>query len=95
MQTVPVPPLPRSLHAPASVQDKKLFEAAQKLEATFLSELLKSANLGGTKGSFSGGIGEEQFSSMLRDEQSIMLVEAGGIGLAESIYNALKVRNDA
>jgi len=37
-----------------------------------------------------GGIGEEQFSSFLRDEHAGLMVKAGGIGLAEHLFNALK-----
>lgn len=67
---------------------------AQELEATFLSEMLKSAGLGEPSKSFGGGIGEEQFSSFLRDAQAREMVRAGGVGLAESLYHALKERRD-
>ncbi|WP_458792552.1 rod-binding protein [Yoonia sp. MH D7] len=79
----------------ASSTDEKLREAAQKLEATFLSEMLKSAGFGAPRESFGGGIGEDQFSSFLRDEQARAMVEAGGIGLAESLFEAMKERMDA
>ncbi len=61
-------------------------DAARKLEASFLSEMLKSAGLGAMEGPFGGGTGEEQFSSMMRDQQAQMMVEAGGIGLAEHLF---------
>jgi len=72
--------------------DAELREAANKLEATFLAEMLKAAGLGKSRDSFGGGAGEDQFSSFLVQEQATAMVEAGGIGLAESIFNSLKER---
>ncbi|PFG65046.1 rod binding protein [Thioclava sp. ES.031] len=88
MHSPTVSPLPRA--AGVSPQDAKLFEQAKALEAGFLSEMLKEAGLTGANGAFGGGIGEEQFSSFLRAEQSKAMVEAGGIGLAEIIFESLK-----
>jgi Rod binding domain-containing protein len=69
-------------------------EAAQKLEATFLAEMLKSAGLGQSSESFGGGAGEDQFASFLVQEQAMQMVKAGGIGLSESIYETLKERQN-
>lgn len=66
--------------------------AAEQLEAGFLAEMLKSAGLGKTSTSFGGGAGEDHFSSFLRQAQAESMVRAGGIGLAESLYQALKER---
>ena len=74
--------------------DNKLWDAAQKLEATFLSEMLKSAGFGEARDAFGGGAGEDQFSSFLLEAQAEKMVEAGGIGLAESLFEALKERSD-
>jgi len=79
----------------AVAQDQTLRKVAQDLEGSFLSEMLKSAGLGKTSSPFSGGTGEDQFASFLVDEQAKMLVEAGGLGLAESIFNALKENSRA
>ncbi len=67
----------------------KLRQKAEELEAAFLSEMLAHAGLAPQEGSFSGGTGEEQFSSFLRDEQARLIVEKGGIGLAETLFRAL------
>ena len=75
-------------------RDEKLREAAQDLEATFLAEMLKSANFGKPRESFGGGAGEDQFSSFLRQAQAEEMVKAGGIGLAEQLFEALKERAD-
>ncbi|MEO1733421.1 MAG: rod-binding protein [Pseudomonadota bacterium] len=73
-------------------RDTELRAAAQKLEATFLAEMLKSAGLGESRDSFGGGAGEDQFSSFLVDAQAQAMVKAGGIGLAEALFDALKAR---
>lgn len=90
---VPVTGLTDAATAPSKV-DAKLREASKELEATFLAEMLKSAGLGETSKSFGGGAGEDQFSSFLRMEQARAMVDAGGIGLSEAFFNALKERHD-
>ena len=77
-----------------SVSDQKLFAAAQKLEAAFLSEMLKHAGVGAVSETFGGGAGEEHFASFLRDEQAAQMVSAGGIGIAEALFEAMKARGD-
>lgn len=75
-------------------RDDQLHDVANQLEATFLAEMLKSAGFGETPDAFGGGSGEDQFSSFLVQAQAENMVEAGGIGLAEHIFNALKERAD-
>ena len=75
-------------------RDQGLMDAAKKLEATFLSEMLKAAGLGKARDAFGGGAGEDQFASFLRQAQAEEMVNAGGIGLAESLYQALKEKAD-
>lgn len=96
MTMIPVLPAPRGASGlPDYVQsDSRLRDAAQKLEATFLAEMLKSAGLGATRQAFGGGAGEDQFASFLREEQARGIVEAGGIGLAQSLFEAMKARMD-
>ncbi|GHC51884.1 rod-binding protein [Neogemmobacter tilapiae] len=67
-----------------------LWAKAQALESAFLSEMLGHAGVGQTRESFGGGAGEAQFSSFLREKQAEALVRAGGIGLSQSIFEALK-----
>lgn len=76
----------------SSPTDKKLYDAALKLEASFLSEMLKVAGFGAARDAFGGGIGEDQFGSFLRDAQAREMAASGGIGLAESLFEALKER---
>lgn len=79
----PIPPAP-------DAEDRKLRAAAQELEANFLAEMLKAAGVGKTPEAFGGGSGEDQFASFLRLEQAREMAQAGGIGLAESLFEAMK-----
>ena len=88
--TLPAPHLRPQTAAPDT--DAKLRDAAKKLETTFLSEMLKSAGFGAPLSGFGGGAGEDQFGSFLRDAQAAEIVETGGIGLAESLFEAMKAR---
>lgn len=72
-----------------SVRQQQLMAKAQELEATFLSEMLAYSGLGEMQGSFGGGTGEAQFTSFLRQEQARLMVESGGLGLAELIFNSM------
>ena len=80
--------------AKAEHRDDALRAAAQKLEATFLAEMLKSAGMGETRDAFGGGAGEDQFSSFLVQAQAEEIVAAGGIGLAEALFESLKERQN-
>lgn len=95
MTPLPVlPPVQSALAFEGAPKDKTLRSAAIKLEATFLSEMLKSAGFGAPREAFGGGAGEDQFGSFLREAQAQELAKAGGIGLAEALFEALKVRAD-
>lgn len=85
------PILPQPTQRP---EKTPLRAAAEQLEAGFLAEMLKSAGLGNTSQSFGGGAGEDQFASFLRQAQAERMVAAGGIGLAENLYRALKERQN-
>lgn len=76
---------------PNSARDSEaaLRQAAQEIEAGFLTEMLKHSGLGETGESFGGGVGEEQFASFLREEQARAMVSKGGIGLAEQIFRSM------
>ena len=84
MHILPVP------IAPPPNRTEMLLEKARALEAAFLSEMLAHTGLGGGERSFGGGIGEEQFASFLRQEQATLMVERGGIGLAQHWFDAMQ-----
>jgi peptidoglycan hydrolase FlgJ len=69
-----------------------ILQTAQRLEASFLSEMLAHAGFDGTEGPFSGGPGAEHFKSFLREVHAQKLVERGGIGLAHNLVVALAAR---
>ena len=71
---------------------KELREVAKAFEASFLSEMLKASGLGKSRSEFGGGAGEDAFSSMMVDEQAALMVEQGGIGLSEQIFNSLWIK---
>lgn len=77
---------------------EQMMSKAEELEASFLAEMLGHSGLGEISSTFDGGSGEAQFSSFLRAEQARLVVEGGGIGLAELIFNSMieaeHARND-
>lgn len=86
----PTPPI-----SPTLDTHTRLREVAQDLEAAFLSEMLKHAGMGEARESFGGGIGEEQMTSLMRNEQAHALQARGGIGLSEQIFQSLLRRDGA
>jgi len=72
--------------------DPPLRQAAARLEATFLAEMLKHSGLHASGDEARGGMGEAQFSSFLVDAHAHALTKAGGIGLAQQLYDAMKAR---
>jgi Rod binding domain-containing protein len=93
MQIPPIPAQTRNLPGPSVAQaDQPLWAKAKQLEAGFLTEMLGHAGLGAVPNGFGGGIGEEQFASFLRAEQAKAMVEKGGVGLAQHIFESLQKR---
>ncbi|MFN4154145.1 MAG: rod-binding protein [Paracoccaceae bacterium] len=74
---------------PNQSAQNQLLEKANEMEAAFLSEMLAHAGLGESPDGFGGGLGEEQFSSFLRSEQARSIVDKGGLGLAQTIFDSL------
>lgn len=97
--TTSIPPTTPDLIASTPPPDPhaELREVAQDLEAAFLAEMLKHAGFGEPRDddSFGGGIGEEQFSSMLRDHHASAIASRGGLGLSEQIFTSLVRRAEA
>ena len=72
-----------------TARNPKLLRAAQELEASFLSEILKSSGLASPSQAFGGGVGEQHFSTFLVREYASIIAENGGLGMAEAIYQSL------
>ena len=86
---IPSNPQPNTLTKDAAAKDAAIRETAQKLEATFIAEMLKSAGVGAQDNSFSGSAGEDHFASFQREAMAKQMVSVGGIGLAEAFYNSM------
>lgn len=92
---MPIDPVSAASGTPKpTTKDTQLRQAARELEASFLAQMLEAAGLGKPSESFGGGAGEDQFASFLVQEQAREMVRAGGIGLAEQIFDALKEREN-
>ena len=85
-----IPPTPTPAHRAAPPD--ALRRSAEALESAFLAEMLKAAGVFKPSETMGGGEGEEQFTSFLADAQAQAMVARGGIGLADSIEQALHVR---
>ncbi len=79
---------------PTNDRKAVIMTQAKALEAAFVTEMLGHAGLDAQSDSFSGGIGEDQFASFLRDEQAKLMVAKGGIGLAEKLFHAMQGAED-
>lgn len=92
--SLPIPPTAHVAKPP--VQSTPMRDAAERLEASFLAEMLKSAGFGEQENSFSGSTGEDQFASFHREALALQMVRNGGLGLAEIFYQSLMEKtNDA
>lgn len=75
---------------PQPDRDAPVREAAEAFETTFLAEMLNLTGVNATPKGFGGGAGEDAFGSFLTGEYARLIVERGGIGLAERIFEILK-----
>lgn len=67
---------------PTTAQKRSSVAVANQLEQAFLEEMLKYCGPGPSEGAFSGGAGEEQFSSFLTREHAGLLAERLDLGFA-------------
>ena len=79
-----------------SQRTEQLMATAREFEAVFVGQML---NYSGLTDAISGdsGFGGDAFSSMLTEQYASELIENGGFGLAEDIYQQLlqKEKNNA
>ncbi len=83
---------PQIVDPASTTRAQELRDVAKAFEASFLAEMLKASGFGKSRGEFGGGAGEDAFASMMVDEQAQLMVERGGIGLSESIFQSLWAR---
>jgi peptidoglycan hydrolase FlgJ len=81
--------------AAPSPAEQAAHKAAESFEATFLAEMLQYTGINSMPDGFGGGAGEEAFGSFLTEQYAEMLVERGGIGIAERIFEVLKQKAGA
>ena len=86
-------PMQNSLAAwhPPGTQNagRDLTAVAREFEAAFLTEMLVAAGAGATPETFGGGVGEDQFSSLLVRAQAERIAARGGLGLTETVLRSL------
>ena len=71
------------LTPPEDVQRRRITQAAQDFESSFLSVMIGQMFTGlESEGDFSGGAGETAFRSFLSDAMARQITRSGGIGLA-------------
>lgn len=83
-----------AMHHPGLASSISLGEkrdVAERLEASFLAEMLKHGGLG-LKESTIGTGDESQFASFHRDALALQIVRSGGLGLADLIFKSLMER---
>ena len=69
----------------AAVRQPSTNEISDGLERAFLSEMLKYAGPRSLEGSFSGGVGESQFASMMTDAYADALCARMDLGLGKKL----------
>ncbi len=80
---------PGSVQRPDQDMTAVARETALRLEASFLSEMLKSAGFDGPVASFGESGKEDHFASFHRKAIADQMVRTGGIGLAEHFFTAM------
>ncbi|WP_417726520.1 rod-binding protein [Roseovarius sp.] len=67
---------------------------AERLEASFLAEMLKFGGLESKENDFGDSAGESQFASFHREALAREMVRAGGIGLADVFFYSMMERSN-
>lgn len=78
---------------PVPTAETRLRAAALDLEASFIAEMLRAAGAERQAG-LGEGDGESPFASFLLDARAQEIARAGGLGLAETLFQSL-LRADA
>mgnify|MGYP005861111283 CR=1 FL=1 len=74
-------------------REASLRAVAAEFESVFLAQMLQHAGAGRPPEAMGGGHGEAAFASLLTAEHARLMTEAGGIGLADTLYRALARRD--
>ncbi len=85
---------PLATHPTAAAKTERqtqILDRAREFESVFVAQMLKYSGLEKAI-SGQGGFGGEAYSSLLLEQYANKIVEAGGFGLAEHIYEQLLQR---
>lgn len=77
--------------SPEEARDGELMRNAKAFEAVFVAQMLAHSGLGKAL-SADSGFGGEAFSTLLLERYAENLVEQGGFGLADKIYEQLRAK---
>jgi Rod binding domain-containing protein len=81
---------------PKAAAAAKARGAAQDFEAVFLNSMVSQMFTGiGGEGPFGGGAGTGIWRSFLSDEYSKSFAKAGGVGIADQVYQTLLSHQEA
>lgn len=75
--------------APTDSRDDEMRKNAKAFEAVFIAQMLSQTGLAKAF-SANSGFGGEAFSSLLVEQYANRLVDQGGFGLAENIYEQMR-----
>ena len=90
------PAVPRATAGEATPQAQEAREAAESFEALFLTQVLESMSAGlGGDSPFSGGPAEGAWRSMLNEQYAGAITAAGGVGIAEQVYQEILRQQEA
>jgi peptidoglycan hydrolase FlgJ len=73
---------------PTAERKAQILEQAREFESVFVAQMLKYSGLEKAISS-QGGFGGEAYSSLLLEQYASKIVEKGGFGLTENIYEQL------
>lgn len=77
----------------APSRDEELLKTAKAFESVFIAQMLSYGGLTEALGA-NAGFGGEAFSGLLVEQYADQLVERGGFGVADRIYEQLRERGE-
>lgn len=96
MDLAPIIANPANSAAAPSANEVRARKVAQEFESFFISSLLETMSSGlEVDPMFGGGSGEQVYRSLLNQEYARTFAEAGGIGVADSVYRELMRAQEA
>jgi Rod binding domain-containing protein len=82
----------KRLGKPETPEQKRLMQAAKDFEAVMLSMVFKQMQQTSGADPLGGGAANQTWRDMLADERARGMAQAGGLGLADNLYQQLAQR---